>query len=184
LKVAGIRCAFFLQFGYPGETWEDIQATLQLVRDCDPDDIGMSVSYPLPGTPFYDRVKDSMTGRGNWVDSEEMPMLYAGPYPTSFYHRLYEALHAEFRIRKATQGAGVASTALRMLSRGQAKRALSLVKDVALLPLHRARLGRERRRSRRVETTLPIELTRVEAAMPSPQEDPQLVSVSKPTGQS
>src|SRR5687768_6286844 len=100
-----------------------------------------------------------------------MPMLYAGPYPTSFYHRLYEALHAEFRLRKATRGAGVASTALRMLGRGKVKPALSLVKDATLLPLHRARLDRERRRSKRVEISLPVELTRVAAATPSPQDE-------------
>ena len=50
LHGAGIAVGVFLQFGYPGETREDIEATLQLARDLDPDDIGVSVSYPLPGT--------------------------------------------------------------------------------------------------------------------------------------
>jgi anaerobic magnesium-protoporphyrin IX monomethyl ester cyclase len=50
LRAAGIEVAFFLQFGYPGETLIDIQRTLQMVRRCAPDDIGVSVSYPLPGT--------------------------------------------------------------------------------------------------------------------------------------
>ena len=53
----GIEVGFFLQFGYPGETREDIEQTLQMVRACRPDDIGVSVSYPLPGTPFYERVE-------------------------------------------------------------------------------------------------------------------------------
>ena len=56
--------AFFLQFGYPGETRADIEKTLQMVRDCQPDDIGMSVSYPLPGTTFYDR------SRASWAPSK------------------------------------------------------------------------------------------------------------------
>ena len=30
LRTNGINVAFFLQFGYPGETWEDIEATLDL----------------------------------------------------------------------------------------------------------------------------------------------------------
>ena len=171
LRAAGIRCAFFLQFGYPGETWDEIEATRRLVRECDPDDIGMSVSYPLPGTPFYERVKDSMSGSANWVDSQEMPMLYEGAYPTPFYHRLHEALHAEFRLRKATRGAGVAPTTLRLLRRGAARGALSLAKDAALLPLYRARLERERRRSQRNETVLPVALSRAAAATPSSQDE-------------
>ena len=171
MKQAGIRPAFFLQFGYPGEDWEDVQATLQLVRDCDPDDIGMSVSYPLPGTPFYERVRDSMTSRSNWLDSEEMPMLYDGPYQTAFYHRIFDSLHAEFRIRKITRGANAVSTALGMARDGRVKGALSLLRDATLLPVHRARLQRERRRARRNDSTLPIALNRAEAGTPTAQDE-------------
>ncbi len=50
LKSAGIEVGVFLQFGYPGENWDDIEATLRLARELEPADIGVSVSYPLPGT--------------------------------------------------------------------------------------------------------------------------------------
>ena len=60
LREAGISVGFFLQYGYPGETLEDIDLTLRMVRDCQPDEIGVSVSYPLPGTPFFERVKGEM----------------------------------------------------------------------------------------------------------------------------
>ena len=56
-RRAGIRACYFLQFGYPGETWDDIQQTIALVRDTRPDDIGVSVSYPLPNTRFYEKVQ-------------------------------------------------------------------------------------------------------------------------------
>ena len=45
LGNAGIEVGYFLQFGYPGETRADIEATLDLVRETQPDDIGISVSY-------------------------------------------------------------------------------------------------------------------------------------------
>ena len=35
-----------------------------------PDDIGVSVSYPLPGTTFYQRVQAQLGQKQNWVDSE------------------------------------------------------------------------------------------------------------------
>jgi anaerobic magnesium-protoporphyrin IX monomethyl ester cyclase len=171
LRQAGIRVAFFLQFGYPGETWEDIQSTLQLMRDCEPDDVGMSVSYPLPGTPFYERVRDKLAGRQNWVDSDDMAMLYDGPYPTSFYHRLHSTLHTEFRLRKATRNAGFMRTLARQLSQGRVHGALGLLRDATLLPLRRLDLELARRRAPRNDDVLPVALSRSGAATPSEQEE-------------
>jgi anaerobic magnesium-protoporphyrin IX monomethyl ester cyclase len=101
LKNAGIRVGFFLQFGYPGETREDIEKTIQLVRECDPDDIGISVSYPMPGTKFYEAVRNQLGEKQNWQDSQDLAMLYQGPFATKFYRKLHSVVHKEFRARKA-----------------------------------------------------------------------------------
>jgi radical SAM superfamily enzyme YgiQ (UPF0313 family) len=95
LKAKGIRACYFLQFGYPGETWTDIQKTIQLVRETRPDDIGVSVSYPLPGTQFYERVREQLGGKTNWEDSEDLSMMFKGTYRSEFYRALHDALHAE-----------------------------------------------------------------------------------------
>ncbi len=101
LKGAGIEVGFFLQFGYPGETWADVQLTLKMVRECMPDDIGISVSYPLPGTKFYERVKAQLGEKTNWEDSDDLAMLYQGPYSQEFYRVLHRRVHREFRMRQA-----------------------------------------------------------------------------------
>ncbi len=101
LRKNGIEIGFFLQFGYPGELWEDVQKTLKMVRECAPDDIGISVSYPLPGTKFFERVKLELGDKQNWIDSEDLAMLHQGPFPTGFYRILHGRVHYEFRIRKA-----------------------------------------------------------------------------------
>jgi anaerobic magnesium-protoporphyrin IX monomethyl ester cyclase len=101
LRENGIEVGFFLQFGYPGEVWDDVQKTLQMVRECAPDDIGISVSYPLPGTKFYERVKLELGEKQNWNDSEDLAMLYHGPFPTEFYRILHGRVHYEFRLRTA-----------------------------------------------------------------------------------
>jgi len=100
LHAHGVKVAFFLQFGYPGETREDIELTLQMVRDLLPDDIGISVSYPLPGTPFYERVRHELGERENWIDSGDMAMLYRGPFRTEFYRHLHTVVHKDYRSRK------------------------------------------------------------------------------------
>ncbi|HET9911408.1 MAG TPA: radical SAM protein [Anaerolineales bacterium] len=101
LKRVGIRVGFFLQFGYPGETRADIERTIQLVRDADPDDIGISVSYPMPGTKFYETVREQLGEKQNWRDSDDLAMLYRGPFSTEFYRKLHSVVHKEFRARKA-----------------------------------------------------------------------------------
>jgi len=101
LRENGVEVGFFLQFGYPGETWDDVQKTLKMVRECAPDDIGISVSYPLPGTKFFERVKLELGEKQNWVDSDDLAMLYRGPFPTEFYRILHGRVHYEFRLRQA-----------------------------------------------------------------------------------
>jgi radical SAM superfamily enzyme YgiQ (UPF0313 family) len=95
LRSEGIRACYFLQFGYQGEAWEDIQKTVNLVRNTRPDDIGVSVSYPLPGTKFFDRVQSQLSDKTNWSDSEDLSMMFQGAYTDEFYRALHNALHAQ-----------------------------------------------------------------------------------------
>lgn len=100
LKQMGVNVAFFLQFGYPGETREDIDATLNMVMDLMPDEIGISVSYPLPGTKFYDRVKNDLQEKQNWKDSDDLAMLYRSSFPPAYYKILHRYVHSRYRIRR------------------------------------------------------------------------------------
>ncbi len=93
----GIRACFFLQFGYPGEEWSDIEKTIQLVRETRPDDVGVSVSYPLPGTRFHQIVSAQLGRRTNWTESGDLSMMFRGTYSTDFYRALANALHIEVR---------------------------------------------------------------------------------------
>lgn len=95
ISEEGIRACYFLQFGYPGETWEDIQQTIELVRNTRPDDIGISFSYPLPGTVFYDRVQEQIGTKRNWTDSDDLCVMFCAAYQDVFYKALRDALHAE-----------------------------------------------------------------------------------------
>jgi anaerobic magnesium-protoporphyrin IX monomethyl ester cyclase len=95
LKAVGIRACFFLQFGYPGETWAELQQTIKFVREARPDDIGISFSYPLPGTAFYERVEMELGPKRNWTDSDDLCIMFRAAYKTDFYRAVRKALHAE-----------------------------------------------------------------------------------------
>jgi anaerobic magnesium-protoporphyrin IX monomethyl ester cyclase len=110
LRAAGIRACWFLQFGYPGETFDDIRETVRRVREELPDDVGVSVSYPLPGTRFHEMVVAELGEKTHWADSNDLAMMFQGTYQTPFYRKLRQAVHRDLnlrhRLRKGETGNG------------------------------------------------------------------------------
>ena len=100
LRAAGIRTCFFIQFGYPGEMLDDILATVQLVRDTLPDEIGVSVSNPLPGTRFHELVRMELGAKDHWDHSSDLAMMFRGTYRSEFYRALHDLLHQDLRARQ------------------------------------------------------------------------------------
>jgi hypothetical protein len=96
-----MKPAFFLQFGYPGELKEDIDATLKMLFEIMPDDIGISVSYPLPGTKFYENVKQELSAKANWTHSDELALMFRNTYSPDFYKKLHRFVHKKFRKKQA-----------------------------------------------------------------------------------
>jgi anaerobic magnesium-protoporphyrin IX monomethyl ester cyclase len=144
LHAQGIEVGFFLQFGYPGECRQDIEQTLAMVRSCRPDDIGVSVSYPLPGTKFYERVRAQLGETQNWVHSDDLAMMYRATFAPDFYRTLHAVVHAEFRASRALDR-------LRGRPRGgsvsKAREVINGLVAAARLPLLRRRLERSARAS-------------------------------------
>lgn len=149
LRAAGVRFGLFLQFGYPGEGPEDIEATRRLVRECRPGDIGISVSYPLPGTRFYERVRSELGAKRNWVDSDDLAILYRGPFSTRFYRQLYGVVHKEFRLRRAAGTVSPATHLARAARRVASRERLARARDALTLPLDQLVLAGMQRLERR-----------------------------------
>ena len=97
LKKYGINPSFFIQFGYLGETKEDIRLTIKMINKLLPHQIGISVSYPLPGTVFYEKVKATMEGKTNWTDSDELALMFRNTYQPAFYKQLHRYVHKTYR---------------------------------------------------------------------------------------
>jgi len=172
LHRAGIGVGLFLQFGYPGETWDDITATLQLARDLDPEDIGVSVSYPLPGTKFYDRVREELGQKQNWVDSDDLAMMYQATYEPEFYRVLHRVVHHEFRMRRLRRSLRKSLARPLTLRMGDARQLAALALNRAALPIAERRLRQLKMRSVRAAAParlLPM-LTRRAAATPTQQD--------------
>lgn len=112
LKREGIRAGWFLQLGYPPEDWDDILATRDLVREEAPDEIGVSVAYPLPGTAFHDRLAAELGARRIWRDSGDLAVLFEGTFDTGFYRMVRDALHADVALRRHGEAGWIELAAL------------------------------------------------------------------------
>ncbi len=138
LRAHGIRRGVFLQLGYPGESHDDVLATVRTVRRLRPEAIGISVSYPLPGTVFHERVAAQL-GRTNWRSSMANEVLYDAPYPQAYYDAARELLRAEHAVLTFT----LAPT----LTRAGLRRAAGLVKHAVTWPAARGRMELAARRA-------------------------------------
>jgi radical SAM superfamily enzyme YgiQ (UPF0313 family) len=168
LHAAGIKIAFFLQFGYPGEEWDDIDLTLKMVRECEPDDIGMSVSYPLPGTKFYENVRAQLGTKQNWLDSADLAMMYRGTYSTDFYRFLHTVIHKEFRARKTARALHQGNSS-KTATRPGPRAIASMIINRLTLPGARRKLAGMASASQRSMIALPQIMSPEAAATPSAQ---------------
>lgn len=170
MHEGGIEVAFFLQFGYPGETREDIEKTLQMIRDCRPDDIGIAVSYPLPGTRFHEAVRAELGKKRNWTDSSDLAMMYQGPFTTAFYRQLHAVVHREFRTRKASGALRAAIMNPASLRPRHLRQLAVLARNVVAIPLGRLRLKRLARAQHQGLGPFSGAMTAEAAAQPSIQD--------------
>ncbi len=130
-----------------------------MVSECDPDDIGISVSYPMPGTKFYSSVQSQLGKVQNWQNSSDLAMLYHGTYSTEYYRKLYNVIHLEFRRRKAWRS---------LKRKFDFRIAVRIVHHSLILPVRRFQLHMAESQS---DGSLVVpHLTHDEAANPTPQE--------------
>lgn len=99
IKDIGIGLGYFIMFAYPGETYEEIHKTEKLIFENKPDTLGLSVAYPVPGTRFYDRVKNQILPSDDCAE-EQMgsgnQLKFNATYPGWYYRRLIRYIERRF----------------------------------------------------------------------------------------
>jgi len=141
LKKNGIFPSFFIQFGYLGETKEDIQKTIKMINDFLPSSIGVSVSYPLPGTVFYEKVRSDLEEKTNWTDSDELKLMFKNTYQPAFYKQLHRYVQENHRKHLALENIKNIFSNPALLSFKTLKKALSLIYYIPAVFFARVKLG-------------------------------------------
>lgn len=126
LKRLAIKPCFFIQFGYLTESSSDIKKTINLISELLPHDIGISVSYPLPGTKFFELVHQDLNTKANWTDSDDLDLMFKNTYPPDFYKKLHRFVHKKFRALHGAAKLRALSASFTAWNATDLKRALSL----------------------------------------------------------
>jgi anaerobic magnesium-protoporphyrin IX monomethyl ester cyclase len=98
-KAAGLFVSISVMVGYPGETKEMLQETVDLIRRAEPDDVYICVATPYPGTELR-RVVEGMGWEmsNDWGQYDTITPVFANPnlsaeevrkLRTSFYNSFY-----------------------------------------------------------------------------------------------
>jgi anaerobic magnesium-protoporphyrin IX monomethyl ester cyclase len=142
LRDNGIAPCFFIQFGYLGETQENIRATIKMINTLQPAEIGISVSYPLPGTKFYERVRAELKQKSNWTDSDDLALLFHNGHSAAYYRQLHRYVHRQYGVRRAWKQVTEAVRRPSFARFGMLRKLASLVVQAPLLCVNRIRLAR------------------------------------------
>lgn len=81
----GIEVGMFLMWGYEGETLEDIAATVEHVKQANPDIFFTTVAYPIKNTNYFDVVSDRLSLDRAWDEVTDRDYVIAGRQPRSYY---------------------------------------------------------------------------------------------------
>jgi len=91
-------------WGYEGEEIEDIAATVEHVKQSNPDVFFTTVSYPIKGTGYYDKVRERVELPIAWAQASDRDYVIAGRRGKDYYKLADTWLRNEveaFRVQSA-----------------------------------------------------------------------------------
>ena len=123
LRQAGIELGVFVMLGYPGESRQDIDRTLEMLHTLEPDVVLVSVAHPMKGTTFYDEVADRLVGAPDGGPSHHGGRLrFRMRYPSAFYDTAQRLVWTETELARGLRRGPVDARLLRLLVQAPALR--------------------------------------------------------------
>ncbi|MCY2990270.1 MAG: radical SAM protein [Planctomycetota bacterium] len=91
----GIQVGMFLMWGYEGEGIEDIAATVEHVKRCDPDVFFTTVAYPIKNTAYFEAVADRVHLDKAWSEATDRDYRVRGQRSGAYYKNADRWLRGE-----------------------------------------------------------------------------------------
>jgi radical SAM superfamily enzyme YgiQ (UPF0313 family) len=99
----GLQAGTFIMVGYPGETIEDIHATIEHLKKGNPDHFTITIAYPIKGTPLYEEVEADFITKLPWENSTDRDIDFKRTYSRKFYDYAIQMITSEMDFHKAAK---------------------------------------------------------------------------------
>lgn len=99
----GMQVGMFLMWGYDGETLEDIEATIEHVKQSNPDIFFTTVSYPIRDTPYYKKVAARSLLSRSWETASDRDYQIQGRHSRNYYRHADRWLRNEVAAFRAEE---------------------------------------------------------------------------------
>lgn len=84
-NAIGIKTGTFVMVGYPEETIEDIDKTIQYLKEAKPTEYTITIAYPIKGTSLYKEIENKITNKLDWETSTDRDIDFERTYSRKFY---------------------------------------------------------------------------------------------------
>jgi radical SAM superfamily enzyme YgiQ (UPF0313 family) len=129
-KRYGIEVGMFLMWGYQGEASEDMEATIELVKRCDPEQFLTTVSYPIMNTGYYQKISGRVVLDKTWDKSTDRDYAIRDRHSRNYYQHADRWLKKEVAAHRAASTDQAAAAALWSEARAAKEAMLAVTSEV------------------------------------------------------
>jgi radical SAM superfamily enzyme YgiQ (UPF0313 family) len=126
----GIQVGMFLMWGYDGETMEDVEATIDHVKKCNPDTFLTTVAYPIMNTTYFHRMNDLVVLNKPWAEATDRDYAIRGRHSRAYYQQADQWLKNEVAAFRLEPGDAVAAGEKRLAALRAREAMVSLADEV------------------------------------------------------
>jgi radical SAM superfamily enzyme YgiQ (UPF0313 family) len=113
----GMESGTFIMLGYPTETMEDINLTIQYLKDANPDVFTITVAYPIKGTSLYTEIEKDIIQAPTWNSSTDREIDFTRIYSRKFYDYAVRKVVNEVNYHKEKVRNGISLRAIKLKSK-------------------------------------------------------------------
>jgi len=125
-KRYGIQVGMFLMWGYQGEQIDDIAATVELVKRCQPNIHLTTVAYPIKNTGFFANSADSIVLSKEWSMATDRDYRIKGRHSRGYYRHADAWLNNEVEAARL-EGSDPTEAERRRSVAAQAREAMAAI---------------------------------------------------------
>lgn len=115
-RARNIQTGMFLMWGYEGEEFEDIEATIEHVKKSNPDVFFTTVAYPIKGTDYFSEVDGRVENSKPWRMTSDRDAQIRGRHSRRYYGLADKLMRTEVeleRLRQREEGDSLGITSMR-----------------------------------------------------------------------